>query len=73
MPSWFAIGHRNRLDVIAYIQTFSARWFQVNVTNLFDRLYVPNFGSGVLLNNSVPFVSVGAPRAISFTLNVAYR
>jgi mono/diheme cytochrome c family protein len=26
MPTWFAIGHRNRLDVIAYIQTFSPRW-----------------------------------------------
>ena len=47
-------------------------YLQVNVTNLFDRLYVPNFG-GALLNNSVPFVSVGAPRAISVTLNVAYR
>src|SRR5262249_461914 len=26
MPTWYAIGHRNRLDVIAYIQTFSPRW-----------------------------------------------
>jgi mono/diheme cytochrome c family protein len=26
MPSWYAIGHQNRLDVIAYIQTFSPRW-----------------------------------------------
>jgi mono/diheme cytochrome c family protein len=26
MPTWFAIGHRNRLDVLAYIQTFSPRW-----------------------------------------------
>ncbi len=26
MPTWYAIGHRNRLDVIAYIQTFSERW-----------------------------------------------
>jgi mono/diheme cytochrome c family protein len=26
MPSWFAIGKRNRTDVIAYIKTFSARW-----------------------------------------------
>jgi iron complex outermembrane recepter protein len=47
-------------------------YLQVNVTNLFDRLYTPNFG-GALLNNSVPFVSIGSPRAISFTLNVAYR
>ena len=26
MPTWYAIGRRNRLDVIAYIQTFSPRW-----------------------------------------------
>jgi mono/diheme cytochrome c family protein len=26
MPTWFAIGERNRLDAIAYIQTFSPRW-----------------------------------------------
>jgi cytochrome c oxidase cbb3-type subunit 2 len=26
MPSWYPIGHRNRLDVIAYIQDFSPRW-----------------------------------------------
>jgi cytochrome c oxidase cbb3-type subunit I/II len=26
MPTWYAIGHRNRMDVIAYIQTFSPRW-----------------------------------------------
>jgi len=48
-------------------------YLQVNVTNLFDKFYVANFGSGVLLNNSVPFVSVGAPRAVSLTLNVAFR
>lgn len=28
MPSWYAIGLRSRLDVIAYIQTFSDRWQQ---------------------------------------------
>jgi mono/diheme cytochrome c family protein len=26
MPTWFAIGHRARLDAIAHIQTFSSRW-----------------------------------------------
>jgi cytochrome c oxidase cbb3-type subunit 2 len=26
MESWFAIGHRSRRDVIAYIKTFSPRW-----------------------------------------------
>ncbi len=26
MPTWFAIGHQARLDVISYIMTFSPRW-----------------------------------------------
>jgi mono/diheme cytochrome c family protein len=26
MPPWYAIGHKARLDLIAYIQTFSSRW-----------------------------------------------
>ena len=26
MPTWYAIGHRARIDVIAYIKTFSERW-----------------------------------------------
>lgn len=26
MPTWYTIGHRNRVDVISYIQTFSPRW-----------------------------------------------
>lgn len=26
MPTWYAIGHRARLDLIAYIQNFSPRW-----------------------------------------------
>ncbi|MGE5177211.1 MAG: cytochrome c [Hyphomicrobiales bacterium] len=26
MPPWYEIGHKARLDVIAYLQTFSARW-----------------------------------------------
>ena len=26
MPTWFAIGARNRRDALAYVQTFSPRW-----------------------------------------------
>jgi iron complex outermembrane recepter protein len=47
-------------------------YVQLNVTNLFDKFYVGNF-TGALLNTSPTFVSVGAPRAVSVTLNVAYR
>jgi iron complex outermembrane recepter protein len=47
-------------------------YFQLNVTNLFDEFYTGNFG-GQLLNTSVPFVNLGAPRAIIGTLVVGFR
>ncbi|MBV9930412.1 MAG: TonB-dependent receptor [Alphaproteobacteria bacterium] len=47
-------------------------YLQFNVTNVFDKLYVGNFG-GQLLNTSVPFVQIGAPRAFVLTLNIATR
>lgn len=46
-------------------------WFQINVTNLFDELYVGGFGGNTLANTS-PFVQIGAPRAISGTLVVGF-
>jgi len=39
---------------------------------VFDTLYAGNFG-GQLLNTSVPFVQLGAPRAYVGTLVVAFR
>jgi iron complex outermembrane receptor protein len=47
-------------------------YLQFNVSNLFDKLYVGNFG-GQLVNTTVPFVQIGARRAFVLTLNVAYR
>jgi iron complex outermembrane receptor protein len=47
-------------------------YFQLNVTNVFDTFYVGNVTSQ-LLNTSVPFAQIGAPRAIIGTLNVAFR
>jgi iron complex outermembrane receptor protein len=47
-------------------------YFQLNVSNVFDELYVGGFG-GNLLNNTSPFVQIGAPRAIVGTLVVQFR
>lgn len=59
-------------------------FFQVNVYNLFDDLYVGNYtsglnqgnvlGDGVFTGNpgSPPFAQIGAPRTISGTLSVAF-
>ncbi|MEA3000404.1 MAG: iron complex outerrane recepter protein [Sphingomonadales bacterium] len=47
-------------------------YFQFNVSNLFDKFYAGNFG-GQLLNTSVPFVQLGAPRAFIGTLVVGFH
>jgi iron complex outermembrane receptor protein len=47
-------------------------FFQLNVTNLFDEVYVGNF-NGALLGTTAPFVQIGAPRAIIGTLVVQFR
>jgi iron complex outermembrane receptor protein len=47
-------------------------YFQFNVTNLFDKLYVGNFG-GALLGTTAPNVQIGAPRAMIGTLVVQFR
>jgi iron complex outermembrane receptor protein len=47
-------------------------YLQFNVTNLFDKLYVGNFG-GQLLNTTVPFVQIGSRRAFIATLNVGFK
>lgn len=55
-------------------------WFQLNVSNLFDKFYVGGFGGG--LNQSINltsgaygspgFVQIGSPRAVSGSLHVSF-
>jgi iron complex outermembrane receptor protein len=49
-------------------QTF----FQVNVYNLFDSLYVGNYNTSLSQGSSVPNAQIGAPRTISGTLTVGF-
>lgn len=46
-------------------------YFQLNVTNLFDKFYVGGF-SGGLPTSSIPFAYIGSPRAVSGTLVVGF-
>jgi iron complex outermembrane receptor protein len=48
-------------------QTF----LQLNVTNLFDKLYVGGF-SGTSATNSLTYAQIGAPRAVSATLSMGF-
>lgn len=51
---------------------FNDRTFvQLNVTNLFDKLFVAGFG-GNTSNTSVPFAYIGAPRTVSGTINFGF-
>ena len=46
-------------------------YFQLNISNVFDTLYVGGFTAN-LLNDTVPFAQIGAPRAIMGTLVVGF-
>lgn len=45
-------------------------FFQLNVSNLFDKLYVGGFSGGAIATNNIPNVQIGSPRTImgSFTI-----
>jgi len=69
-PAYTLVDIDARLP-LKFIGLNDATFLQFNITNLFDQRYVGGFG-GVLLNNSAPFVQIGAPRAISGTLVVGF-
>jgi iron complex outermembrane receptor protein len=46
-------------------------YIQINVTNLFDKLYVAGFG-GNTSTTSIPFAYIGAPRTVSASLNIGF-
>jgi iron complex outermembrane receptor protein len=70
-PSYTTVDIGARLPM-AWAGLNDDTYLQFNVTNVFDKLYVGNFG-GQLGNTTVPFVQIGAPRAFILTLNVAMR
>lgn len=47
-------------------------YFQLNVYNLTDALYVGNFTSGISPAGSPPFAQIGAPRTVSGTVVFAF-
>lgn len=47
-------------------------FFQVNVYNLFDSLYVGSFNTSLAQGTSAPNAQIGAPRTISGTLTVGF-
>jgi len=62
------------LDARFSLETFGLErtYFQLNVSNLFDELYVGGFGGGLNQTGSPPFVQMGSPRAVSGTLVIGF-
>jgi iron complex outermembrane receptor protein len=71
LPAYTTVDIGMRLP-LGFVGLNDDTYFQFNVTNVFDTYYVGNVTSQ-LLNTSVPFAQIGAPRAFIATLNVAFR
>ncbi len=58
------------LDARYSLASFGAPnvYAQLNVSNLFDKFYVGGFG-GNLAPGSIPFVQIGSPRAVMFSIH----
>ena len=63
---------------LTMLKGFEKSYVQLNVYNLFDKMYVGGFGGGLNQSSSgtnygsPPFVQIGAPRTISGTLSLAF-
>lgn len=59
---WVGIGGNNKT------------YLQLNVVNAFNKFYVGGFTGGqtVNVNNSIPFVQIGSPRAFILSVNTAF-
>ncbi|MEH6757155.1 MAG: TonB-dependent receptor [Parasphingorhabdus sp.] len=69
-PSYTLVNLDARVN-LEWIGLNDKTYFQFNVYNLFDELYVGGFG-GSLESSSVPFVNIGAPRTFSGTFSMAF-
>ena len=76
-PSYWLINLDARYNF--HVRGLKETYFQVNVYNLFDEVYVGGFTSNLsqVVNSSgvydnAPFAQIGAPRTISGTLSIAY-
>ena len=71
-PAYTTVDLDARLKLSPFIRGFNDQtYLQVNVTNLFDKLYVGGFG-GNTATTSIPFAFIGAPRTISASLSVGF-
>jgi len=83
-PAYWLVHLDARLNMGAFADDLDKTYIQLNVYNLFDKLYAGGFGgfsnqpvssSGFYSESSssgIPFVQIGAPRTVSLTVNVGF-
>ncbi|RIX27468.1 TonB-dependent receptor [Sphingomonas edaphi] len=84
VPAYWLVNMDARLNMGAFAADLDKTYIQLNVYNLFDKLYAGGFGgfsnqpvssSGFYSESSssgIPFVQMGAPRTVSVTFNVGF-
>ena len=80
VPAYWLVNLDARFNLGYFRPDLDKTYIQLNVYNLFDKLYVGGFGGGLTqaLNSSgssysdPPFVQIGAPRTVSVTFNVGF-
>lgn len=75
-PAYTLVDLDARIDlgpIVSHLNPALAKqtYLQINVTNLFDKLFVAGFTPNTA-NTSIPFSFIGAPRTVSASLNVGF-
>ena len=71
-PAYWLVNLDARLNMGYFADDLDKTYLQLNVYNLFDKLYVGGFNSSLDPSSGAPFAQIGAPRTISGTLNVGF-
>ena len=66
-PAYWLVNLDARLD-LNFTGLPEGTYLQLNVYNLFDKLYVGSFSTSLSQGSSPPFAQIGAPRTVSGTL-----
>ncbi len=70
-PAYWLVNVDARIN-LEFLGLNEKTYFQVNVYNLFDELYVGSGGGATFQSGGPGFAQIGAPRTISGTLNVQF-
>ena len=71
-PAYWLVNLDARLNMGYFADDLNKTYLQLNVYNLFDKLYVGGFNASLEPSSGAPFAQIGAPRTISGTLSVGF-